>query len=86
MDNFHKRLKTALKERGLSQNALAKILGVKQASVWEWLNISFPSLERFQQICIILNVSADKLLGLPQEQGKGNTYNNNGIHNGDVNF
>ena len=85
MDNFHKNLKNALKERGLSQNALAKLLNVKQSSVWEWLNVGYPSLERFKQICIILNVSADKILSLP-EQKQGNTYNNNGVHNGDVNF
>lgn len=39
MSNFHERLKKAVKEANISQCEIARRLGVKQASVWEWLNV-----------------------------------------------
>lgn len=64
MSNFHERLKKAVKEAKLSQCEIARRLGVKQASVWEWLNVGYPSLERFQQLCDMLNANPAYLLGL----------------------
>lgn len=64
MENFHKNLKKELSLRQMSQRKLALKLGVAPQTVWEWLNVGMPSLERFRQICEILDVSADTLLGL----------------------
>lgn len=59
------KLQLITKERGLSQNKIAKILGISQQSVNEWYTgKSIPSLERFIQLCYILQVSADYLLDL----------------------
>ena len=44
-----------------------------------------PTAEMIYIICTKLNESADYLLGLENEAGH-KIYNNNGIHNGDVNF
>lgn len=63
MKYFHERLKATMKGQKITQTKLAILLGVSQATVWEWLNISFPSLDRFYQICCTLKVSPSYLLG-----------------------
>ena len=68
MNYFHERAKKALKRAKMSQCKLAKTLGVSQASVWEWLNISYPSLDRFYQICSVLKVTPNYLLGVEDSQ------------------
>lgn len=88
MDFFHQRLKETLQEKKVSQRKLAKMIGVAPQSVWEWLNESYPSLERFRQICEILNVDANFLLGLSINTGggsiidllRGPTYTCTGAH------
>lgn len=65
MKNFQENCKKILKERGLSQRKLAIKMGVAPQSVWIWLNTnSAPSLERFIQICQILEVSSSELLAI----------------------
>lgn len=64
MEIFHENLKNTLRLREMSQRKLALKIGVAPQTVWEWLNEGAPSLERFRQICEILDVSADTLLGL----------------------
>ena len=71
MKIFHERLKETLKQKKVSQNELAKRIGVRQNAVWEWCNVGTPSVERLKQICEILNVSADFLLGLSINTGGG---------------
>lgn len=56
------RLKETLTQKKVSQHKLAKMLDVTQAAVWEWLNKGEPSLERFCQICEILDVEPNFLL------------------------
>lgn len=64
MTLFNQRLKATMKSKGISQNKLARILGVKQASIWEWCNKSEPSLERFEQICFALETTPNELPGV----------------------
>lgn len=64
---FHERLKKALKERKITQSELARRLDVKQSSVWEWLNISYPKVEHLIEICHTLKVSPSYLLGFTDE-------------------
>lgn len=68
MTLFNQRLKATMKSKGISQNKLARILGVKQASIWEWCNKSEPSLERFKQICIALQITPNELLGVNEKR------------------
>lgn len=60
---FHETLKKALKERKISQSELARRLDVKQSSVWEWLNIRYPSVEHLIAICYTLKITPNELLG-----------------------
>ena len=65
MNKFKDRLKEALAENNLSQNALAKKLFMSQAIVNNYCTGNRePSLDVFYSICNILDVSADYLLGL----------------------
>lgn len=64
MHLFHERLREAIKNANLSQCALAKKLNVSQHTIWKWTHEQLPSLERFRQLCDILNANPAYLLGL----------------------
>lgn len=52
-------------DKNLNQTSLAKLIGVKQSQVSEWLKgKSKPGYDNLKAICIALNISADYLLGL----------------------
>lgn len=74
MEIFHERLKAELKRCKISQSELARKLGVKQSSMWLWLNKEWPSLERFKQICLILGSDPAFLLGLDLDGGGGRNF------------
>lgn len=64
---FAKRLKQAREARGLSQNGLAAALGgeVTQSAVSYWESgKNLPATETLRELCSVLGVSADWLLGL----------------------
>jgi transcriptional regulator with XRE-family HTH domain len=64
---FAKRLKQAREARGLSQNGLAAALGgeVTQSAVSYWESgKNLPATEMLRELCGVLGVSADWLLGL----------------------
>jgi transcriptional regulator with XRE-family HTH domain len=64
---FAKRLKQAREARGLSQNGLAAALGgeVTQSAVSYWESgKNLPATETLRELCTVLGVSADWLLGL----------------------
>lgn len=57
------RLKRYLEEEGLTQAEFADLVGVKQPSVWEWVNgESKPSADRLIVISRVTRISIDELL------------------------
>lgn len=66
MKNFRENCKKILKERKMSMRKLAIAMGVAPQTLWKWLNEegNDPSLERFIQICQILEVSSSELLAI----------------------
>lgn len=57
------RIKTSRESCGLTQSALAKILGITRASVNAWeMGISMPSTHYIVELAGIFNVSTDYLL------------------------
>lgn len=63
------RLRKLRKEHKLSQQALAKMLGVNQTAVSQWeRGITAPSAGLLTQLCEILNTSSDYLLGISDER------------------
>lgn len=62
---FAERLTIELKGCGLTQRQLAEKLHIDPANITNWKKGSnIPSLQIFYQLCKILDVSADYLLGL----------------------
>lgn len=58
-------LKDLMIEQDLTQTSLAALLGIKQSQVSEWLKgKSKPGYDNLRLICIKLNISADRLLGI----------------------
>lgn len=64
-NNFSNILKDFLVERNLTQVAFAKIIGVKQSQVSEWLKgKAKPGYDTLKNMSVAFNVSADFFLGL----------------------
>ena len=69
MDNiFSIRLKELRKETGLTQKQFAKALNTTDDSIYSWeKGRSQPSIEMIINICKVLSISADYLLGLEED-------------------
>ena len=62
---FCERFSLELKSNGITQKELAQKLNVDPSNITNWKKgLNFPSLEMFYQLCKVLDVSADYLLGL----------------------
>lgn len=65
MNKFKERLNRVLKENQMSQNALAKKIGMSQSVVNNYCTgVREPSLDALVLICNALQESADYLLGI----------------------
>ena len=63
--NFIEILKVIMIDFNLNQSELANKLGLKQSQISEWLKgKSKPGYDSIRAICIALEISADRLLGL----------------------
>lgn len=59
------RLRDAIKNSGLSQKELAGRLGIDPSTVSKYMRLDkFPSLDTFANLCEVLDISADDILGL----------------------
>lgn len=59
------RLREAIKTAPMSKKDLAKRLGINQSTISKYLyQNKYPSLETFANLCEILDLSADDILGL----------------------
>ncbi len=63
---FPQRLKQILKKRKITQRELAHRLGVSEGGVANWMSGTMPSVARLIQICRVLDVSSDYLLGIDE--------------------
>ena len=65
IEEIQKRLREAIQQGIISQSELARQLGINQSTINKYLHKDkFPSLETFANLCKILDVSADDILGL----------------------
>ena len=70
MEIFHQRLREGIYAKGLNISKIARLIGVTQASMHEWVSgKSIPNLTRFKQICEVLEMDANFLLGLDIKSG-----------------
>ena len=62
---IQKRLREAIQYSHISQKELAEKLGINPSTVSKYMRLDkYPSLDTFANICEILDVSADEILGL----------------------
>ncbi len=67
-NDFKDILKDFLEENNLTQVAFAKIIGVKQSQVSEWLKgKAKPGYDIIKRISIAYDISADYFLGLVED-------------------
>ena len=67
---IQKRLREAIQYGNISQKELAEKLGINPSTVSKYMRLDkFPSLDTFANICQILDVSADDILGLNPSYG-----------------
>lgn len=65
ISDIQKRLREAINQSELSQNEIAKRLNVHPTAISKYMRDDvYPSLETFANLCEILDISADEILGL----------------------
>lgn len=65
IEEIQKRLREAIQYSDMSQKELAEKLGINPSTVSKYMRLDkFPSLDTFANICKILDVSSDDILGL----------------------
>ena len=86
METLGQTIKQLRTTKNLTQPQLANLIDVSNGIISIWENdINEPKASYIKKLAMVFNVSADYLLGLEDETGT-KTYNNYGIHNGNVNF
>lgn len=67
LKDIQKRLREEITNSGLSQKEIAEKLGINPSTVSKYTRLDvFPALDTFAQLCKILDVSADYVLGLKE--------------------
>jgi transcriptional regulator with XRE-family HTH domain len=65
IEEIQKRLREAIQYGNISQKELAEKLNINPSTVSKYMRLDkYPSLDTFANICEILDVSADDILGL----------------------
>ena len=65
IEDIQKRLREAIQYGTISQKELAQKLGINPSTVSKYMRLDkYPSLDTFANICKILDISADDILGL----------------------
>lgn len=65
LSEIQKRLRDEIKSSSLSQKEIAARLGINPSTVSKYLRLDkFPALDTFANLCEVLDVSADEILGL----------------------
>ncbi|RXZ61199.1 XRE family transcriptional regulator [Candidatus Borkfalkia ceftriaxoniphila] len=76
MDIFTTKLKDARKLSGKTQKQLAEAIGTTDDSIYSWeRGRSQPSIEYLRALCRVLEVTADYLIGLEDEDDTGTKIN-----------
>ena len=65
IEEIHKRLSEAIKTSNMTQKQIAEKVGISQSTVSKYLNANkYPAIDTFANLCEVLDVSADDILGL----------------------
>ena len=68
LKDIQTRLREEIKNSNLSQKEIAERLGINPSTVSKYLRQDkFPALDTFANLCVILDVSADDILGINEK-------------------
>ncbi|MBD5086575.1 MAG: helix-turn-helix transcriptional regulator [Clostridiales bacterium] len=63
LDNIREKIIEAIKQSGLTQTEIANRLGVKQATIGQYLSgRAMPALDTFANLCKILDLDSNEIL------------------------
>ena len=63
--DIQRRLREEIKSSNLTQKEIANRLGVNPSTISKYLRLDkYPAIDTFANLCEILDVSADEILGL----------------------
>lgn len=80
-------IKKALKEAGIKQTELAKKIGLTQSSIAHYIKGDIlPALDTFANLCVILDLDANEILGINTPNGSKNINNSFNNFNNSGNF
>lgn len=69
--NFSSRISESIKQSGYTQKQIAQILNISESNITNWKKgENLPSVDILYKLCVLLDESADYLLGLEDETGK----------------
>lgn len=65
LKDIQKRLRASIKQCGIEQKELARLIGVSPQTVSKYMcKDIFPALDTLAKLCQVMDVSADYILGL----------------------
>ncbi len=65
LKDIQKRLREEIRSSHLTQKQIAERLGVNPSTISKYLRLDkFPAIDTFANLCEVLDVSADEILGL----------------------
>lgn len=65
LKDIQKRLREEIKSSNLTQKEIAEKLGINPSTVSKYVRLDkFPAIDTFANLCEILDVSSDEILGL----------------------
>ena len=65
MTDIQHRLREAIKQSGIPQKEIARIIGVSPQTVSKYMCADiFPALDTFAKLCVLLDVKSDYILGI----------------------
>ena len=74
---FQERIVEAIQESGYTQKTIALMLNISEGNISNWKKgTNMPSIDILYKLCLILNKSADYLLGLEDDFGNKVPFEN----------
>ena len=65
LKDIQKRLREEIKNSPLTQKEIAEKVGINPSTISKYLRLDkFPAIDTFANMCEVLDVSADEILGL----------------------
>lgn len=72
LDDIRVNLQNAIKNSGLAKNQISKSVGIRPATLSQYLSgRSMPALDTFARLCVVLDLDANEILEITNENKKG---------------